>query len=113
MRTMIVPLILIGALAATSCRPNAQMVRGKESSDISAVGVFGGAVVNVAPVACAGRISLNGGAAEVKDACFTGDTNIVLCTDVTSISPVRCAPRGGALEIGGSGSDVIAYARMR
>ena len=69
--------------------------------------------MNVAPVACSGRIGLNGGAAEVKDSCFTGETNDVLCTDVTSVSPVRCAPGSGALAIGGSGNDVIAYARLR
>ncbi len=112
MRTMIVPLLLVGALAATSCR-SPQAVRGKESSDITATGIFGGAVVNVAPVACAGRIGLSGGAAEVKDACFTGDTNVVVCSDASTISPVRCAPHAGALSIGGSGSDVVAYARMR
>ena len=110
MRVMILPMLLIGALAATSCR---SPVKGKGSSDISAVGIFGGAVVNVAPVACSGRIGLNGGAAEVKDSCFTGETNVVLCTDVTSVSPVRCAPGSGALAIGGSGNDVIAYARVR
>ena len=112
MRFMILPLLLIGALAATSCR-SPQATRGKASSDISAVGIFGGAVVNVSPVACAGRISLNGGAAEVKDACFTGETNVVVSSDASSVSPVRCAPHGGGLSINGSGSDVIAYARVR
>jgi hypothetical protein len=49
----------------------------------------------------------------VKDACFTGDTNIVICTDATGINAVQCTPGAGSLLVGGSGSDVIAYARMR
>jgi hypothetical protein len=53
------------------------------------------------------------GFATVNNPCFTGDTNIVLCTDVTNANPVRCAPSAGSLLVGGSASDVIAYARMR
>jgi hypothetical protein len=87
----------------------------KVSNDIvNAFGIFGGAsVTKLTVIACAGRITLNNGSATVKDACFSGDTNVVVCTDTTSISAVRCSPGAGALQIGGSGSDVIAYARMR
>jgi hypothetical protein len=82
--------------------------------EINAIGVFGGANVNMPlPIMCAGRIPLSNGSATVKDTCFSGDTNVVVCTDTASISAVRCAPDAGALQIGGSGSDVIAYARMR
>ncbi len=84
------------------------------NDSINAVGIFGGANVNLhSMIVCAGRAVLSNGSATVKDGCFSGDTNVVVCTDVTSISPVRCAPASGALAIGGSGNDVIAYARMR
>jgi hypothetical protein len=112
MRAMIVILLVAGIFAATSCREGLTPA-GKRSSDISAVGIFGGAAVNIAPTACAGRATLTQGSAQVKDECFTGDTNVVLCTDVTNVNPVRCAPEAGSLLVAGSGSDVIAYARMR
>ena len=111
MRAMIAILLAAGIFAGTSCR--GLTPEGKRSSDISAVGIFGGAQVTVAPTACAGRATLTQGSAEVKDGCFTGDTNVVLCTDVTNANPVRCAPEAGSLLVAGSGSDVIAYARMR
>jgi hypothetical protein len=61
---------------------------------------------------CAGRVAMENGAATVRDSCFTGDTNVVLCTDVTAANPMRCTPEAGSLSISGSGSDVISYARM-
>ncbi len=80
---------------------------------ISAAGVFGGANVNVNLGMCAGRIVLVQGEATVHDRCFTGDTNVVLCTDATSPNPIKCAPGDGTLAIAGTGSDVINYARVR
>ena len=112
MRIMIAILLLAGIFAGTSCREGFTP-EGRRSSDISAVGIFGGAQVTVGPVQCAGRTTLTQGSAQVKDGCFTGDTNVVLCTDVTNVNPVRCAPEAGSLLVAGSGSDVIAYARMR
>jgi hypothetical protein len=109
MRTMIAVVAVFGVLTTASCRE----ARASRASDISATGIFGGAVVNVSPASCAGRATLSQGSAHVKDSCFTGDTNIVLCTDVTNASPVRCAPSAGSLMVDGTGSDVIAYARMR
>jgi hypothetical protein len=119
MRTAIVPLALAG-LTLAACRATPRMNGNLSSNakgaheEINAISVFGGASVNMPSViACAGRIPLSTGSATVKDGCFTGDTNVVVCTDTTSISAVRCEPSAGALLVGGSGNDIIAYARMR
>jgi hypothetical protein len=121
MRRAIVPLALAGlTLAACHSRPPRAAKMNppgdvKVSNDIvNAFGIFGGAsVTKVTVIACAGRITLNNGSATIKDSCFTGDTNIVVCTDATSTSAVRCLPSAGALLVGGTANDVIAYARMR
>ena len=120
MRRTIVALALAGMMVA-GCRFGRTPFQtpgerhGGGSEDITALGLFGGANVDVKmyQTLCAGRAALNGGSAEIKDACFSGDTNVVICTDVTNVSPVRCTPVSGALSIGGSGSDVIAYARVK
>jgi len=62
---------------------------------------------------CAGQATLTGGAATVQNACFSGADNVVLCTDTTAVSAVRCTPALGTLAIAGSSSDVVAYARIR
>ena len=62
---------------------------------------------------CAGRTTLEQGIATVKDECFTGDSNVVLCTDNSAPNPVKCSPGKGELRIGGTGSDAISYARLR
>jgi len=62
---------------------------------------------------CAGQATLTGGSATIRDVCFSGADNVVLCTDTTTISAVRCTPTSGTLAIAGSGSDVVAYARIR
>jgi hypothetical protein len=121
MRTAIVPLALAGLTfaACQSSTPHSAKMNPpgdvKVSNDIvNAFGIFGGAnVTKVSVIACAGRTTLNNGNATVKDSCFTGDTNIVVCTDATSASAVRCLPTAGSLLVGGTANDVIAYARMR
>jgi len=75
--------------------------------------VFGAAVVTQLAAPCAGRVSLKQGAAIVEDSCFTGDTNIVLCTETSAANPVRCKPGKGVLTIEGTGSDEIDYARVK
>jgi hypothetical protein len=121
MRTAIVPLAMAGLTFAAcqsrlphSARANAPAEVRVSNDVVNAFGIFGGAKVNIAAVIlCAGRVPLANGTATVKDACFTGDTNIVVCTDTTTVSAVRCAPNAGALLVGGNNNDVIAYARMR
>ena len=120
MRMTIIPLAMAG-LTFAACRetrsgtPTNVPGSPKVSNEVvNAFGIFGGAKVTMAAVIlCAGRVPLANGTATVTDSCFTGDTNIVVCTDTTSASPVRCAPGAGALLVGGNSSDVIAYARMR
>ena len=62
---------------------------------------------------CAGRATLDHGSSVVSDSCFTGVDNVVLCTDTTTAAPVGCAPASGSLTITGTGTDTIAYARVR
>ena len=80
---------------------------------VSGNGSDGEVTISTGGQYCAGRATLSAGAAQIEDSCFTGEDNVVVCTDVTTANGVRCTPRSGALSIGGSGNDVIAYARMR
>jgi hypothetical protein len=79
---------------------------------VSANGIFGGADVRIEAARCKGLVPLKDGAATVMDNCFSGESNVVLCSNISSTSGVRCTPRGGVLEVEGSGNDVIAYARL-
>ncbi|MFZ0889555.1 MAG: hypothetical protein WA005_13960 [Candidatus Binataceae bacterium] len=49
----------------------------------------------------------------MNDSGFTGDTNIVLCTETSAANPVRCKPGKGILTIEGTGSDEINYACVK
>lgn len=63
---------------------------------------------------CAGKVTLDGsGSGSVSDACFTGADNIVICTDTTAVSAVRCSAAAGSLSVNGGAGDTIAYARVR
>lgn len=75
--------------------------------------VFGSVDVRQAANLCAGRVQLAQGNATVNDGCFTGDTNVVLCTDTSSASAVQCAAANGKLVLAGNGGDLINYARVR
>ena len=80
---------------------------------VAANSFFGDVKVVATPDLCAGRVRLAQGAATVKDSCFTGDTNVVLCTDSTAANAVECAAANGKLALAGTGSDLINYARVR
>jgi hypothetical protein len=84
-----------------------------QSRDIMANSFFGGVNVTAMDLVCAGRVQLAQGAATINDACFTGDTNVVLCTDASSASAVQCVAANGKLVLAGNGSDQINYARVR
>jgi hypothetical protein len=75
--------------------------------------VFGSVDIKQTADLCAGRVKLEQGAATVNDNCFTGDTNVVLCTDASSANAVQCAATNGKLALAGNGSDLINYARVR
>ncbi len=83
------------------------------SHDIVANSFFGSVRVTAMDNACAGRVQLAQGAATVNDACFTGDTNVVLCTDASSASAVQCTASNGRLTLAGTAGDFINYARVR
>lgn len=85
----------------------------ESSQTIAASSVFGDVRVVATPDLCAGRVQLAQGAATVNDSCFTGDTNVVLCTDATAANAVECAAAKGKLALAGTGSDQISYARVR
>jgi len=84
-----------------------------EPREINANSVFGSVAIKEDADLCAGRVQLAQGAATVNDACFTGDTNVVLCTDASSASAVQCAAAPGKLALAGTGGDLINYARVR
>ena len=89
---------------------------GAASNDfhgVSANSVFGSVDIKETADLCAGRVRLEQGAATVNDTCFTGDTNVVLCTDASSANAVQCAAANGRLVLAGNGSDQINYARVR
>ena len=90
----------------------ALMLAGCDSRN-TARSVFGRADVHNLEAICAGKITLSQGSASVRDDCFSGDTNIVLCTNESHPNPVRCKATSGALTIEGGGEDVIDYARIR
>jgi hypothetical protein len=114
--------LIAAALVCASCHlgnrdreapsPEQQKQRSGESPDIQAWAMMGSANINNFDVWCAGRVALVQGAATVKDSCFSGDTNIVLCTNTAAANPVMCTPGKGMLTISGTGSDVISYARV-
>jgi hypothetical protein len=94
--------LALGLLMVTGCD------RAKSASS-----VFGSANVHISETMCAGKIALSQGSASVRDACFSGDTNIVLCTNESHPAPVRCKATAGVLTIEGTSGDVIDYARIR
>jgi hypothetical protein len=117
MQRLIIALALAGLLVAGCDRHHTMLNESSSephsSQEITALGMFGGANVFVNQFLCAGRVTLSNGAAALKDSCFTGDSNVVVCTDVTNANAVRCTPSTGTLSVGGSGNDVISYARLK
>ena len=75
--------------------------------------VFGRASVENLEAICIGKITLTQGSAAVRDSCFSGETNIVLCTNESHPNPVRCKATTGMLTIESGAGDVIDYARIR
>ena len=74
---------------------------------------FGGGNLQVFANLCAGKVRLTQGTATLDDSCLTGDTNIVICSDITSANPVRCAPGRGSPIVEGHANDEIAFARVK
>jgi hypothetical protein len=83
------------------------------SNNISANSLFGSVQIRSVPDLCAGHVQLAQGTALVNDSCFTGDTNVVVCTDASAANAVRCAATNGQLSLAGAGTDWVSYARVR
>jgi hypothetical protein len=123
MRAAIVVFTVSALIACAGCgprphpesspRPGGSGAAPHDVRGIWANSFFGGVNVTAMPDLCAGHVQLAQGAAVVNDTCFTGDTNVVLCTDATSANAVQCAPANGKLALAGTGSDRINYARVR
>jgi hypothetical protein len=121
MRSTVIVLAVSAAIAGAGCgpRPGASQPPGGPAGaphDVRGVwanSVFGSVAIKETTDLCAGRVRLTQGAATVNDACFTGDTNVVLCTDASSANAVQCAAENGKLALAGNGSDLINYARVR
>ena len=120
--TIVATLAVIGLLGSgcgrgphpeSSQRPGESGEGPNLSGQVNANSVFGSVDVKETANFCAGRVQLAQGAATVKDTCFTGDTNVVLCTDASSANAVQCAASNGKLVLAGNGSDQINYARVR
>jgi hypothetical protein len=115
--SIVVTVFAVFALLGSGCgrgpRPGPPGARTDESRVITANSVFGSVDVRQMGDVCAGRVQLAQGAATVSDSCFTGETNVVLCTDASSANAVQCAAANGKLALAGNGSDLINYARVR
>ena len=118
MKTMTLAIAII-ALGSAGCRFGGPPPHppGKGGSNnvhaLTANTVFGNSIITDLTLECAGRVALTQGVASIDDACFSGDTNVVVCTDSSSPSPVMCAPHKGSLAIAGTGADTINYARIK
>jgi hypothetical protein len=122
MRPVIVALAVTALIAGAGCgdgpHQSASQRPGESGGphDVHGVwanSVFGSVDVKETGNFCAGRVQLAQGSATVNDSCFTGDTNVVLCTDASSANAVQCAASNGKLALAGNGSDLINYARVR
>lgn len=123
MRPVIVAFAVSALIACAGCgrgpHPGASQHSGEPGAalndfhGVSANSVFGSVDVKEMADLCAGRVQLSQGTATVHDTCFTGDTNVVLCTDASSANAVQCAASNGKLALAGNGSDLINYARVR
>jgi hypothetical protein len=104
---------LLGSGCGRGPHPEPRGSEADESRYIAANSVFGSVDVKQMGDLCAGRVQLVQGAATVNDSCFTGDTNVVLCTDASSVNAVQCSATPGKLALAGTGGDLINYARVR
>jgi len=104
--------IALAALTAAGCFYSVPQPPPPQPTTMNAWGPFGGFSLNSGG-GCAGQVTLINGAATVNDPCFTGDTNVVLCSDSTAAYAARCAAGAGSLSVSGNANDVIGYARVR
>jgi hypothetical protein len=104
-------LILLLAMLLTGCF-QLQSPPTPPPTTISSWSPLGGFSMS-SGASCAGHAILIAGSATINDPCFTGSSNVVLCTDTTSAAAVACSPGSGILTITGTRDDSVAYARVR
>jgi len=109
----VVAILVVGPLAFVLVTHQAPPMSTGSGPSVYVSNSFGGGNVQVFASFCAGKVQLTQGAARVNDACFTGEANIVACSDITSANPVRCEPSTGTLTVEGHANDNIAFARMK
>ena len=110
---VIVPMIFALGVHLSTPRFKPAPIGTVNGPSVNVSNSFGGGNVQVFASVCAGKVSLTQGSATVNDACFTGDTNIVICSDITSVNAARCEPGKGSLTVEGHANDTIAFARMK
>ncbi|MGH7814853.1 MAG: hypothetical protein ACREQI_12720 [Candidatus Binataceae bacterium] len=111
MRLNAIAAAALAAAALSGCYASFPAPPPPPPTTVTTWGPLGGFSINTG--GCAGQAALRAGAATVSDPCFTGNTNVVLCTDTTAPNPVQCAAAPGSLTVVGTGDDVIAYARLK
>lgn len=103
----------MGVIASASGCLQVQPQPPVPPTTMSSWGPLGGFTMS-SGAACAGQVTLtNAGSAQVSNPCFTSADNIVLCTDTSAASAVRCTPGDGYLFVSGGAGDTISYARLR
>jgi hypothetical protein len=107
---MIIAIIAVIGLLMNGCL-EVQSQPPLPATTMSSWGPMGGFTVSSGST-CVGKATLNGGHASVSDPCFTGDDNIVMCTDTTAPNPIRCTPAPGYLSVSGASDDTISYVRV-
>ncbi len=109
---MRIPMIVLalGGLMAAGCFTYS--APPPPPTTMSAWGPTGGFTLNSGGT-CNGQVSLVNGSATVSDPCFTSSYDVVLCSDNTAANPVRCTSSPGSLLLSGTGSDLVAYARVK
>lgn len=113
-RDSLIAVLVLAALLFAACqREHLSRKEAGTGMNIITAGFLGDASVTINPGMCAGRVALSQGEATIRDDCFTGDTNVVLCTDATAANPIKCSPVPGTLSISGSDGDTISSARVR
>lgn len=111
MRIICLLLLAIASTSAAGCYASFPPPPQPTPTNVTTWGPFGGMSINTG--VCAGQVSLSGGLASVSDPCFTASTNVVICSDTTAANAVRCSAGPGSLSLSGTGSDVVAYARVK
>ncbi|MGA2412257.1 MAG: hypothetical protein ABSG46_17975 [Candidatus Binataceae bacterium] len=107
----ILAIAALAAIIASGCL-QVQPQPSVPPATVSSWGPLGGFAVS-SGTTCSGHALLSARTGTVTDGCFSGGSDIVMCTDTTAPNPVMCGPADGYLSIAGTPGDTISYARLR